>query len=105
MAPGERAVSFAMDALDNDFIDGTRRINVMASATNYNAVSAGIDVIDDDNVSLALALADGSIAEGAATPATVGTVTRSPVTSRSLAVNLSVAPSSELSIPVRVADV
>jgi hypothetical protein len=102
MAPGERAISFALDAINNDFIDGTRRINVFASATNYNAVSAGVDVIDDDNVSLSLDLAEGSIAEGAATPATIGMVTRSPVTSRSLTVSLSASPSSDLSIPVRV---
>jgi hypothetical protein len=102
MAPGERAASFSIDVIDNEFLDGTRRINVFASATNYNAVSAGIDVIDNDNVALSLAIADASIAEGAPTPATIGTVSRSPVTSRSLVISLSAAPSSDLSIPVRV---
>jgi len=102
MAPGERAATFNVLAIDNDFVDGNRRINVFASATNYNAVSAGLDVIDDDNVSLSLAIADASIAEGAPTPATIGMVTRSPVNTRSLSVNLSVSPSSELSVPVRV---
>ncbi len=101
-AVGERNTFFNLDAVDNIFIEGTRTVRILAAATNYPAVSAPLQVIDNDLVTLSLSTADPAVSEGAPSPATIGTVTRAPVTDRDVMVSLSVVPSSDLSIPTRL---
>ena len=76
---GERSAVFEINAVDNDFIDGVARVNIQASASTYNPVSAGINVTDNDTVTLSLIVANSTVTEGSGSPATVGTVTRSLV--------------------------
>lgn len=102
MTPGQRNAVFPVDAVDNNLIDGTAQVKVQATASNYVTVATTVTVTDNDTVTLALSVADGTIAEGASSPATIGTVTRSLVNERPLSVLLSTAPSGALSIPSRV---
>ncbi|HMJ88491.1 MAG TPA: CARDB domain-containing protein, partial [Candidatus Acidoferrum sp.] len=102
IAAGERTTVFGVDAVDNDFIDGTALVKVQAGATNYNNVSATVTVTDNDTVTLALSVADPVVTEGSGSPATIGTVTRSLVNSRDLVVLLSATPVGQLSLPGRV---
>jgi len=102
MAPGERNVVFPVDAVDNNLIEGTAVAKVQAAASNYTTVAATVTVTDNDTVTLSLRVADGTVNEGASSPATVGTVTRSLVNSRALSVLLSTVPSGPLGIPARV---
>jgi len=100
LALGERNAVFSLNPIDNDLLDGTRRVVIQASASNYATVSASIDVLDNDSASLVLTAADAVVTEGAPSPATIGTVSRSPVTSRAMQVSLT--PASPLSTPFRV---
>ena len=102
MAPGERNAVFEVDAVDNDFIDGDALVKIQAGASNYNTVSATVTVTDNDTVTLSLSVADPAVTEGSSSPATIGTVTRSLVNGRDLAVLLSSTPGGLLSLPSRV---
>ena len=44
MAPGERNAVFEVDAVDNNFIDGSALAKIQAAASNYNTVSATVTV-------------------------------------------------------------
>ncbi|HYT60145.1 MAG TPA: CARDB domain-containing protein, partial [Haliangiales bacterium] len=85
---GQRSVSFNINAVNNNVIEGTRPVRIAASAPGYDTVSLSINVVDDDPPALALSIADALISEGSPSPATIATVTRTPVTARALAVSI-----------------
>ncbi len=102
MNPGERNAAFAVNAVDNSFVDGTALVKIQASASNYNTVSTTVTVTDNDTVIVSLSVADSTVTEGSSSPATIGTVTRSLVNSRELSVLLTTVPTGPLSVPSRV---
>ncbi|MGN6386234.1 MAG: CARDB domain-containing protein, partial [Verrucomicrobiota bacterium] len=99
---GQNGATFPIGAVDNAFPNRPARITISASVTGYQSVPAIVDVADDDSPTLTLTLDKAVISEGAANPATYATVTRNPVTSRSLNVLIHSDTESAAKVPVSV---
>lgn len=75
MQPGETEVEFPIGIMDNELVDGTRRITITAAvyvrecscspaSTEAGSVSALLTVIDDDGQALTLTSSSSSLLEG-----------------------------------------
>jgi hypothetical protein len=96
---GQASASFDLTPVNDNIVGGTRRVHLLASATGMNTVSATIDVLNVNVVTLSLELADGAVAKGAASPATIGTVSRQPMAATAQDVLLTVSGSSLVTMP------
>ena len=100
---GQSSVTFEIAAVDDSDVDGTQTVTLSAAAAGYTGASDTLEVSDDDvPLVLGLAVADTSIAEGAGTAATIGTVTRSDPRGN-LTVALTSDDTSEATVPAQVA--
>lgn len=88
--------SFVMETYTNDFFEGTVKATVYAASSNYPLASAALEILDDDVTLLGLELASTTLTESGGGAATVGTVTRFPVTSRAMAVSFATERNSPL---------
>jgi hypothetical protein len=99
---GATSVSFGISLVNNTDIDGSARVNLLASASGLAAASDSFVVNDDDFVNLALAFTTTTITEGQPSPAAIGTVARSVITAQPLVVTLTSANPSALAVPATV---
>lgn len=99
---GQRSVAFEVEALDNDTQSRQIAVSVTASVQDFETQPLRLDLVDDDIPTLAIAIAEPIISEGAGNPATSGRVTRSPVTPRPLTVILESTDNSAASVPFTV---
>jgi hypothetical protein len=97
--PGQSSVTFAVGTVDDGVIDPTRQVNILATAAGFRSGSASLNVTDADTPTLILGFASSTVSEGAAPPATVGTVTRSLVNGNALVINLQSSDASSLLVP------
>ena len=93
----QASVSFDIDAVDDDLLDGTQNATITASAAGYVSGNDSLEVTDHETVTVAIVAA--SIAENAGTAATTATVTRSN-TDNSAAVTVTLANSENTAIGV-----
>lgn len=99
---GQTNAVFNLSPVDDDVVTGTRAVSVFASAAGFGTVSASLNVLDDDTVALTLRLSDTNVAENAVNPATIATLTRSPVSSALLRVRLGTNGGGLLQVPSEV---
>ncbi len=100
---GQASVTFALDAVDDLLVDGTQTVSMSASATGYGGGSTGIDVTDNDVLTLSVSLNKSSILETAGANAATGTVTRNSADlSSQLIVTLTSADTTEVTLPATV---
>ncbi|MCA9047607.1 MAG: hypothetical protein KDA89_02700, partial [Planctomycetaceae bacterium] len=84
---GETTATFAVNAVDDAQIDGTKTVTVTASAAGFGS-GTGTVAVKDDDATLTLVLAATSIGEGDGAGATTATVRRNYVSAQSLTVTL-----------------
>jgi hypothetical protein len=99
---GQTSAVFNLSPVNDDLVTGARSANVFASAAGFSDVSAPIDVLDDDSVTLTLRLSDTNVAENVVNPAAIATITRTPVSSGLLRVRLGTNGGGGLQIPAEV---
>ena len=97
---GETEVSVVLSALDDGLLDGTQRAVISAFADGYAPANATIDVLDDEQPSLLIDIADPEISENGGS--TIITVTRTGSLAAELTATLSVSDGSEASVQTTV---
>ncbi len=96
---GQASAGFDLTPVNDNVVGDTRRVHLLASATGISPVSTTIDVLNVNMVSLSLQLSPETVSKGAASPASVGTVTRQPVSSAAQNVLLTTSGSSLATVP------
>jgi hypothetical protein len=100
--PGQTNTSFNLTLTDDDVVTGNRVASIFASATGFSPVSASITLVDNDTVTLTLQLSDSSVGEASLNPATIATLTRSPISSATLRVLMSTNGGNLVQLPSEV---
>src|SRR5207245_1150695 len=72
---------------------------ISASATGFVSASASVAVVDNDLPSVHVDIANHQVSESAGPQATVATVTRTPVSDRTLVVQLTSSDSASATVP------
>ncbi|HEY9510213.1 MAG TPA: CARDB domain-containing protein, partial [Verrucomicrobiae bacterium] len=78
---GEASVVLDLTPIDDHVVGDTRTVHLLAGATGFSATSAVINVLNVNEAQLSLSFASSTVSKGAASPATIGTVSRNPVLS------------------------
>lgn len=99
---GSNSVSFTVSAQDDSLVEPTAGYGFSAQAAGFLPADATVQVLDDDVPQVTLTLASPSVSEAAGASATLATVTRSPVSARSLVVELTSSDVTEATVPARV---
>ncbi len=99
---GQTNASFNLDPVNDDLVTGNRAALIFASAAGFSSVSAPISILDDDTVTLTFQLSESAVNENTINPAAVGLITRTPVSSGALRVQLSQNSGGLLQIPAEV---
>jgi hypothetical protein len=73
---GQASMQFAIDAVDDETVDGDRLATIAGAATGYVADDVSLTVTDEDVLTLTLSIADEIVSEGAGAAATSATVSR-----------------------------
>lgn len=97
---GETQISVTLTALNDNLVDGTQEVVVSAFADGYAPSNAVIDVLDDEQPSLLISIADGEISENGGS--TLITVTRTGSLFAELTATLAVSDASEASVAASV---
>jgi hypothetical protein len=96
---GQASVTANLTPIDDNTVADTRAAHILASAPGFGTATATINVLNANTVQLGLVLADSAVSKGAASPATIGTVSRTPVLAGEQKVFLSVGGSSLVTTP------
>jgi len=99
---GHASATFAVDAVDDSVLDGTQTVTITASASGYVSANDTVDVLDDEQPSLAVAINPSMFSEGAGVGAATGTVARTGSTASALVVSLSSSDTGEATVPTTV---
>ncbi|HPY29322.1 MAG TPA: CARDB domain-containing protein [Verrucomicrobiota bacterium] len=99
---GEAVAEFDILALDDTLIEPETAYNVHASAPWFIGAETTVLVQDDDVPLVTLTLAEPVISENAGPQATLATLTRDPVTPRSVVVELTSSDPATARVPARV---
>ena len=99
---GQTSVSFPLTPVDDSIVGDTRRAHIAASATGYQTVTATMNILNTDASQLSVSFANPAVSKGAASPATIGTVTRSVVFPTAQDVFLSVTNNPLVTVPTIV---
>jgi hypothetical protein len=98
----QTSISFDIDAVDDDLLDGRQTATISVSATGFQPTSDSLEVLDHEPLSVVVS--DASIVENDGPQATIGTVTRSNLDdlSQPLTVALTNGDDTEIAIPATV---
>jgi hypothetical protein len=96
---GAAAVDFPLIAEDNLTVDLPTSAIVTASSAGFSSGAASVTILDNDTPNVILTLAQTNISEGAGPQATVGTVTRFPVSGAEVVVGLQSSDPSRVLVP------
>ncbi len=102
---GEITAEFPIHAVDDEIVDGTQTVMILASAQGYADGAASLDVTDDDVPQLTITITPDSVSEADAPspPAATGVVYRNTLDlGQPLTVQLAGDDSSELQVPLSV---
>ncbi|MBL8820574.1 MAG: hypothetical protein JNL58_31415, partial [Planctomyces sp.] len=100
---GQSSATFAIDAVDDAIVDGTKAVLFTTSATGFTAGTRSVDVTDNDTLRLTVSLDKSSFAENAGSSAATGTVTRNAEDlGAALTVTLTSSDTSEATVPATV---
>ncbi|HRT58988.1 MAG TPA: CARDB domain-containing protein, partial [Candidatus Paceibacterota bacterium] len=99
LAAGESFAAFNVQALDDSQVESPLTVALNATASGHHPGSATLTVLDDDWPQLTLEVAPGTVSEGAGAQAAVVTITRSPVSPRTLELELESSNTNALLVP------
>lgn len=98
---GGNQAQFSFSAVDNTVVDGTRTVNISASAFAFAPCTVPVQIDDDDGPRLTLRSYYGAIAENAGANASTGTVIRNTAADTPLTVSLT-SDNASLTVPATV---
>ena len=88
---------FTITGVDDRIVDGSQKVTIVASAEAYEPGEGGVEVTDDDVLTLQVRVAAESIAEDGSTEVTV--VRNDGTPDSPLTVNLSTLPENQMAVP------
>jgi len=98
---GQTSTTFPLTVVDDAWLNGTRNVQVTASAASYGSNSVTISVVDNETATLGVAL-PANVTEGAGTLAGQGLLTISRAPDADVVVALASSDTSELTVPATV---
>jgi hypothetical protein len=99
---GAFTAPFALLALDDSLIENPATYMVGVTVAGYLGAASEVTVYDDDLPVVTVSIAPDSVSEGAGSQAAVARITRSPVSSRLLMVELESSNTDAARVPARV---
>ncbi len=100
---GETAVTFPINAVNDDIADGQQMTTITATATGFSPVTQDLNVTDDEGAAaLTVTLDPASVSEGAGSTASTGTVRRNTATTDALTVTLNSSLTTAATVPSEV---
>ncbi len=96
---GATSVTFPLSAVNDGLIDGPTNVAISAAASGFSLAQQTVTVTDVNVPTLTVSLADNTISESAASPATTGTVTLNRLQSTLVAVTLSSSDTTAAIVP------
>ena len=99
---GSNQVVFTVTAADDSLVEPALSYSFSAQAAGFLPASAAVQVFDDDVPQVTLTVASPTVSETAGAQATLATVTRAPVSARSVTLELTSSDTSEAAVPARV---
>ncbi len=99
---GSNSATFTATAADDTLIEPAMRYTVAASAAGFVGMEAELEILDDDVPQVLLNLASATVGEAAGPQATLGSVTRNPVTTRAVTIALTSSDTTEALVPPTV---
>jgi subtilase family serine protease len=99
---GASATNFNVLAVDNNTVEAFVVCELSSTATGFDSAAASITILDNDLPGVWVTLANATVSEGAGPQATLATVTRSILSSRSLGVDLVSTNPAAAMVPARV---
>ena len=102
ISAGSNSVTFTALAVDDSLVEPLSMYTAQALATGFVSAEASLEIIDNDTPQVTLTLANSTVSEGAGPQATVGTVSRSPVSPRALTLELVSSNPSAALVPATV---
>ena len=99
---GASATNFNVLAVDNNTVEAFVVCELSATAIGYDSATASVTILDNDLPGVWVTLANATVSEGAGPQATLATVTRSILSSRSLGVDLESTNPAAALVPARV---
>ncbi|HLP77175.1 MAG TPA: CARDB domain-containing protein, partial [Candidatus Paceibacterota bacterium] len=96
------SASFAILAKDNTLIEPPQNYTISASAPGFTTTGTSVTVNDDDTPQVTVTLADHIVSESAGPQATTATITRDPVATRSVLVELFSSNTNTAQVPAQV---
>jgi hypothetical protein len=97
--PGQTFVIFTARALQNQAVELPLTINVTASRPGFASASAALEILDDDQPTLSIALDHSYVSEGDGSPAAHGTIVLDRAVSAQLRIIVSSVPAGSLILP------
>jgi len=95
---GQAWAEFPVNAVDDVIVDGTQTVTITASATGYLAATRIVQVTDNEQPSLRLAVTPSTFAENSGSNAATARVTRDGLTGSALTVNLGSSDTTEATV-------
>lgn len=102
IAAGSASATFPVAVLDNDTIDGTQNVTITANTAGFASGIAVLEVTDNDSADLQVTLERATVSEGDANPATLGTVSRLPISNSPVTVTLNSSDTTAANVPSQV---
>ena len=99
---GSTSANFPIGAVDNNIVDGSRTVTIMASASGFTPSNRTVTVTDNDVATLTLSLNPNTFSEAAGANAATGTITRNTSTASALTVNLASSNIAKATVPSTV---
>ncbi|MBV9468577.1 MAG: carboxypeptidase regulatory-like domain-containing protein, partial [Abitibacteriaceae bacterium] len=99
---GKTSTTFAIDAVDNNLVDGSQAVTFTATTDGFLPGTAILTVTDDDKPTLTLSITPTRLRETGGARAGQGTVSRNTATDKPLVVQLSSSNTTKLRVPPSV---
>ena len=99
---GVASVQFPVTAIDDTLVEPPMTVTVNASSPGYLPSSTNLTILDNDWPTVTLTIAPDTFSEGAGPQAALATLTRSPVSSRALDLDLESSNPNALKLPTSV---
>ena len=96
---GESSASFNLTVVDDDITDKNQAVTVIATAPDFISDADDVTIINNDLLSLSLALDASNIAESGDNATVIATVTRNTVANEALTVRLQASDTSVVNLP------
>ena len=99
---GQTSATFAVQALQNQNVEGTVSVTLIASATGSNAVTSELQILDDDIPAIQFTLDRTFISENAGPGAVIGTLLLDRTLGAAITANFTATPAGQVVLPASI---